>query len=543
MANFDLLITGARIVDGTGNPWRYGDLAIANETIAAVAPPGAIPPAAAAEVIDASEKVVAPGFIDILSHSIIPLMRDQRCLSKIAQGVTTEIMGEGWCPAPQGGKVNQDFLYSRLRQDNLEEWLERFQSWTRLGHWLEAMIEIGVSPNVGAFMGGGTLRMYAMGMEMATPSSEQLSEMERLMSEAMEDGAMGVSQALIYPPSAYTTLDELVAISRVVSRYHGIYITHIRSEADAIMEALDEAIQIGREADLPVEIYHLKVAGRRNWPKLDRVIERIESERAAGLDITADMYPYSAMGTGLSAILPPWSAAGGKFFDNLRDPSTCANIKAETLNPSGQWEAIADLVGPENVMPVGLYREENQQYIGKSLAEIAEMRQQDWFDAAVSLFLSEDQRISTIYFSMDEANIRRKLQQPWITIGTDAGGMDPVWGRKHGPIHPRGYGSYARILGRYVREEKVLTLEDAVRKMSGAVAARLGIRDRGFLLEGMQADVVIFDPETVIDHADFADPHQLATGVEHVWVNGTQVWKHGQHTDAKPGQLVSGPGR
>ncbi|MEM7130716.1 MAG: D-aminoacylase [Chloroflexota bacterium] len=542
MTHYSTLITNAKIVDGTGNPWRYGDLAIQGETIAAITPPGAISPDSAAEVVDASSRVVCPGFIDILSHSIIPLMRDPHCLSKIAQGVTTEIMGEGWCPAPQGGQVNHEFLRDRLRQDNLTEWEERIQTWTRFGHWLAAMTEMGVTSNVGSFMGGGTLRMYAMGMEMGHPSSEQLGLMERLMAESMEDGAMGVSQALIYPPSAYTSIDELVAISKVVSHYNGVYITHIRSEADEIMEGLDEAIQIGRHAELPVEIYHLKAAGKRNWSKLDQVFECIDAERSSGLDITADMYPYPAMGTGLSSILPPWVAAEGKFFDNLRDPNALPEIKAETLNPSGGWEAIADLVGPDNVMPVGLYKEENQPYIGRRLTEIAEMRGEDWFDSAIYLFVSEEQRIATIYFSMDEDNVKRKLQQPWITIGTDAGGMDPAWARQLGPIHPRGYGSYARILGKYVREEKVLPLEDAIRKMSGGVAARLGIRNRGLLLENMQADVVVFDPDTVIDHATFANPHQLSTGVEHVWINGTRVWKDGHHTQNRPGQIVTGPG-
>lgn len=542
MSHFDTLISNAKIVDGTGNPWRYGDVGLKDEKVAAIAPAETLSPESAEQVIDATGMVVCPGFIDILSHSILPLMTDQRCLTKIAQGVTTEIMGEGWCPAPQGGQVSQDFLRQRLTQFKLEEWLERVPHWSRFGHWLEAMTDVGVTPNVGSFMGGGTVRMFTMGMEMGKPTTEQMAEMERTLTEAMEDGAMGVSQALIYPPSAYVEFAELVALSKVVSQYSGVYITHIRSEADELMEGLDEAIRIGRAADLPVEIYHLKAAGKRNWGKLDDVFERINQERAAGLDITADMYPYAAMGTGLSAILPPWVAADGKFFDNLRDPNALPEIKAETLNPSGGWEALADLVGPENTMPVGLYHEDNQQYIGKRLTEIGEMKGMDWFDAAVELFLSEDQRIATIYYSMDEENVKRKLQQPWVTIGTDAGGTDPEWARRLGPIHPRGNGSYARILGKYVREEKVISLEDAVRKMSGGVAARLGIRNRGLLMEGFQADVVIFDPETIIDHATFEDPHKVATGVQHVWVNGTHVWKDGTHTEAKPGQIVTGPG-
>ena len=384
--------------------------------------------------------------------------------------------------------------------------------------------------------------MYAKGMAMGKADDDELTVIRRVMAEAMEDGAMGVSQAIIYPPTAYVDTDELVEVSKVVSQYNGLYITHIRSEADTILEALEEAIVIGQRADLPVEIYHLKAAGKRNWSKMGAVIERINRARAAGLDITADMYPYDAMGTGLSAILPPWAAADGKFFDNLRDKAVRAKIREETLNPTGDWEAIADLCGPENVMPVGLEQEANQQYAGKRLTEIAEMKEMDWFDAAVDLFLTENQRIASIYFSMTEEQVKQKLQQPWIMVGTDAGGLDPVWATKLGKMHPRGYGSYARILGRYVRDEQVIGLEDAVRKMSGAVAARLGIRDRGLLRAGFKADVVVFDPQTVIDMATFEEPHQLAEGVRDVWVNGTRALANGEHTGATSGQFVRGPG-
>ena len=542
MTNFDTLIHSARVVDGTGNPWFYADVAIHNEKIAAIAPPGSIPHENVETVIDATGMVVCPGFIDILSHSIIPLMADQRCLSKIKQGVTTEIMGEGWTPAPQGGLLNRDILERAAKTWNIGEWLELLPSWTRFRDWLEALTAKGVAPNVGAFLGGGTLRMYAKGMAMGKANEDELKITRRVMAEAMEDGAMGVSQAIIYPPTAYVDTDELVEVSKVVSQYNGLYITHIRSEADTLLEALEEAIQIGQRADLPVEIYHLKAAGKRNWPKMDATIARIHRARAEGLDITADMYPYAAMGTGLSAILPPWTAADGKFFDNLRDPGMKAKIRAETLNPSGDWEAIADLCGVENVMPVGLDKAENQQYVGKRLTEIAEMKGMDWFDAAVDLFLTEDQRIAAIYFSMSEEQVKQKLQQPWIMVGTDAGGLDPAWAKKLGPMHPRGYGSYARILGKYVRDEGVIPLEDAIRKMSGAVAARLGIRDRGLLREGFKADVVVFDPETVIDRATFEAPHQLAEGVRHVWVNGARVLVDGEHTGATSGQVVNGPG-
>ncbi|MEZ4864453.1 MAG: D-aminoacylase [Caldilineaceae bacterium] len=543
MAAFATLIQNAKIVDGTGNPWFYGDIALQGDQIAAITPRGQITPDQAGDVVNAAGKVVCPGFIDILSHSILPLMVDPRCLSKITQGVTTEIMGEGSTPGPINEKIDLRAMRSHPFAKLAPEWIERMPTWTRFRDWLEALAERGVSPNIGSFLGGGTLRQYAMGMEMGEPDADQLAVMRRTMAEAMEDGALGVSCALIYPPSAYSSTDELVEVCKVVSEYNGIYITHIRSEADGLIEGIEEALEIGRRANLPVEIYHLKAAGKRNWPKMAQVIEMINAARAAGQDITADMYTYPAAGTGLSSILPPWSAAGGKFFDNLRDPVMRAKIRAEALHPSGGWEAMVELCGPEGVMPIGFTKPENQQYVAKRLSEIAVMRGQAWIDAAFDLFLAEEQRISTIYYMMTDDNLRLQLQQPWIMFGTDAGGLDPLWAAPTGPYHPRAYGTYTRVLGRFVREEKVLPLEDAVRKMSASVAQRLGIRDRGLLREGMLADVVIFDPATVADRATFEDPHQLSVGVTDVWVNGVRVLQMGEHTGATPGRIVDGPGR
>jgi dihydroorotase/N-acyl-D-amino-acid deacylase len=331
-------------------------------------------------------------------------------------------------------------------------------------------------------------------------------------------------------------------VCETVAEYGGTYITHMRSEADEFLEALEETLEIGRRGNLPVEIYHLKVSGKRNWPKMAEAIARINAARAQGQDVTSDMYPYLAGGTGLSSVLPPSLAAGGKFFENLRNPETRARAKQEVLNPSGDWEAMGSLAGPEGVYPLGLRKEENMQYVGKSLAEIAAIRGQDWVDAAIDLLVSEEQRIGTVYFLMGEENVRLQLQQPWIKISTDAGGVDPAWAKPHGPTHPRAYGTYTRVLGKYVREEGVITLEDAVRKMSSAVATRLSIRDRGLLREGYLADVVVFDPETVGDRATFEDPHQLSTGIRDVWVNGTRVLANGQHTGATPGRVVRGPG-
>jgi N-acyl-D-aspartate/D-glutamate deacylase len=363
------------------------------------------------------------------------------------------------------------------------------------------------------------------------------------MAQAMEEGAFGVSCALIYPPSAYSGLEELVEVCKVVGEYNGLYITHLRSEADGLMEGLEEALTIGRRAGVPVHLYHLKAAGRRNWGKLPELLARIDQARAAGQEITCDMYPYTAAGTGLSSVLPPWAAAGGKFYDNLRDPAMRAKIRAEALHPSGDWEAMADLCGPEGVMPIGFTKPEHHPYVGKRLSEIAAMRGQEWVDAALDLLVEEGQRISTIYYMMDEANVRQQLRQPWIMLGTDAGGLDPEWAAPLGPYHPRAYGTYPRVLGKYVREEGVLPLEDAVRKMSWAVASRLGLYDRGRLHVGCKADVVIFDPATVADRATFEAPHQLSVGVQEVWVNGTRVLRDGTHTGATPGQIVEGPGR
>jgi dihydroorotase/N-acyl-D-amino-acid deacylase len=537
----DVLVRGARLVDGSGNPWFYGDVAIDGDRIAAIVPPGQIADEAAGEVVDAGGMVVCPGFIDIQSHSIYPLMLDAKCLSKITQGVTTEIMGESRTPAPFGGRV-RDEVADWFDIEGLKEWAERRDGWTRFGHWLDAMIERGISPNIGSYLGGGTLRLYGRGLDAGPSSAEELETMRRVTREAMEDGAFGVSYALIYPPDAFVDTDEIVEMCSVVAEYGGTYITHMRSEADRFLEALDETIEIGRRSGAAVEIYHLKASGKENWEKMPRAIERINAARAEGIDVTADMYPYIAGGTGLSSVLPPSVAEGGKFFDRLRDPATRAQIREQVLHPSGDWEALGTLAGPDRVMPLELKQPENQQYLGKSLARIAEMRGQDWIDAAIDLLLSEEDLIGTVYFMMSEENVALQLRQPWIKISTDAGGVDPAWAKAFGPTHPRSYGTYTRVLGKYVREEKVLTLEDAVRKMTSSVAHRLGLRDRGLLQPGCYADVVIFDPETVADRATFEDSHQMSIGIRDVWVNGRRVIKEGEHTGATPGMIVRGPG-
>jgi len=534
-----VLITGARVIDGSGNPWFYGDVAISGERIAAVEPRGRINPDSASEVVDGNGMVVCPGFIDIQSHSIIPFFTDTRSISKVTQGVTTEIMGEGWTPAPFGGRIADPLGgYAAVEP----EIVEKLRTWTRFRDWIDHLSENGVSVNYGSFLGGATIREYAKGWSIGDPTDDELETMKRVTAEAMEDGAFGVATALIYPPGSFATDPELVEIARVVGQYGGVYITHMRSEADFFLESLETTIELSREADVPVELYHLKVAGRDNWHKMRTAIERVNQARAEGLDITSDMYPYLAGGTGLAASLPPWASADGKLLDNLRDPVMRQRIRAELLDPSGDWEPLAQLCTPEGVMVVGTNKPENDQYRGKYLSEIAEMRGQHWADALMDLVLSEESWIGTMYFFADEENIRFQVQQPWIKFSTDAPGLDPDQ-PNHMLAHPRTYGTYTRVLGHYVREEGLLTLEDAIRKMTSSVADRLSLRDRGLLREGMYADVVIFDPDTVIDRATYTDGDQLSEGIRDVWVSGGRVLKDGVHTGAKPGKPVYGPGR
>lgn len=537
---FDTLIRGARIIDGSGNPWYCGDVALRGDRIAAITPPGRIDASAVRELVDATGLVVSPGFIDIQSHSISPLMRDGRCLSKVTQGVTTEIMGEAWTPAPALGRFTDPMQGSQHIKRAGGDWFERARTWTRFGDWLRAMEEHGVSPNVGSFLGGGTLRQIGKGMDMGRADAAELSLMQRVLEGAMEDGAFGVSYALIYPPDAYVDTREVIDVCRAMAPAGGVYITHLRSESDGIFDALEEALTIGRESGVAVEVYHLKAAHPRAWWRLPSVIERIERARAEGIDVTADMYPYAASGTGLTAILPTWTAEGGRLYENLRDPSVRARVR-DTLE-GRVHDAGETWGGPEVIMPIGFEKPEHQIYVGKRLDEIAAMRNQDWIEAALDLIVSEGQRIATVFFSMDEANLRLQVQQPWMKFSTDAGGFDPIWAKELGPVHPRSYGTYPRVLRKYVREERLISLEDAVRKMTSAVAERLSLRDRGTLRIGAYADVILFDPATVGDRATFEDSHQLSVGVRDMWVNGGRVLRDGLHTGATPGRFVKGPG-
>lgn len=536
--SFDVIIENGKITDGTGAAWFYGDVGVINDRIAAIVPRGLLRNASATERIDATGLVVAPGFIDIQSHSRGAfLRRDGRVVSKITQGITTEIMGEGSTNAP----ANRWTLSATGEPD--PEDLERakpFMGPRSFSNWLEAMEEHGTTPNFGSFVGASTIREYGKGMAQGPADGSALDSMRTAVRWSMEGGAFGIASALVYPPGNFASTDELIEISKAMAPYGGVYITHLRSEADQFLDAVREAIAIGQGAGVPVEVYHLKAAGKRNWPKAARAIALIDSARAAGVDIQANMYPYIAGGTGLSACLPPAASADGKLFENLGDPETRAAIKQEVLHQTTDWESFCDLATPENVLILGLEKPENEQFIGKRLSEIAAAQGKDWVETVMDLLVSEEQRIGTIYFLMTEENVRLQLRQPWIKFGTDAGGMDPD--SAQGLTHPRAYGNYPRILGKYVRDEGVLSLEDAVRKMSSAVATRLSIQDRGVLRERLYADIVIFDPSSVSDRATFEQPHQLSVGMQYVLVNGVVVVRNGLHTGAKPGRIVWGPG-
>jgi N-acyl-D-amino-acid deacylase len=532
--DFDLIITNGRIVDGTGAAWFHGDVAVRDGRIAAVTPRGALARAAARERVDAAGRVIAPGFIDIQGHSGgFFLYGDARVIAKVSQGVTSEILGEGSTPAP----VSAAMLAGRPAADTLAR---RFAGAHGFDAWLTAMERRGTSVNVGSFVGGSTLREYGMGLASGRATGERLEAMRAALARAMEDGAFGLATALIYPPGVFASTEELIDVVRAMAPYGGLYITHMRSEGDQLLEAIDEAVRIGREGGVPVEIYHLKAAGTRNHAKGPEAIARIDAARAQGLDVQANMYPYVAGGTGLTSCLPPAAQEDGKLLERLADPAERARIRAEVERPTSAWENLCELAGAEGVLIARLNSDSLRQHSGQRLSEIATARGTDWIETAMTLILAERNRVETLYFLMSEANVALNLRQPWMKIGTDAGGPDPETAR--GLVHPRAYGTFPRILGKYVREERVIPLEEAVRKMTSATARRLGITDRGLLAVGMQADIVILDPATILDRATFDAPHQVSTGVHATFVNGVAVWRDGRHTGARPGRALRGPG-
>jgi dihydroorotase/N-acyl-D-amino-acid deacylase len=533
---YDLVITHAKIVDGTGNPWFYGDVAVHGDRIVRVAPDGALRDATAGTRVDAHGMVLAPGFIDMQGQSYELLTGDGRDVSKITQGVTTEILGEGDTPAP----VNDKILATLSPTDTADRRiLSQFTGPHGFGHWLDAMQAHGMSVNVGSFVGAATVRVYAKGEATGEPNAAELDTMRAVVKRAMEDGAFGFASALIYPAGSFAGTNELTEMAKAMAPYHGVYITHMRSEENTLLEAIDEAMSIGRNGGVPVEIYHLKAAGPKNWAKAPAMVAKIDSARNAGQDVGATMYPYSASGNNLSACIPQWASADGKLMANLKDSATRAKIVHEVADTGpGSADLCQGLA--DRIMVVGLVTPAYKQYDGWRMDKIAAAMNMPWNDALVTLVIAEDNKLGKITFSMTEENVSMQLARPWVLIGTDAGGSDPD--SSHDIVHPRGYGSYPKILGRYVREQHLLTLEDAVRKMSSGPAARLSLFDRGVIREGMFADLVLFDPATVIDKATFEKPHQLSVGILNVWVNGVMVVHDGKPTGAKPGRALRGPG-
>jgi N-acyl-D-amino-acid deacylase len=537
LERYDLVISNGRVYDGAGNPWSYDDIAVRGDRIVRIAAPGSLRNVPATRHIDATGLAVAPGFIDIQGQSEDAFLTgDGRVVSKITQGITTEILGEGTTPAP----LNAEMYAARMAGDTAGARIRAsFVGEHGFAHWLDAMHAHGTAPNVGSFLGAATVRRYAKGTAEGPADSAELDTMRAVTRRAMNDGAFGVGSALIYPPGAYASTEELIEIAKAMAPYGGVYITHMRSEGDRVIEATAEALRIGREGGVPVEIYHLKVAGQRNWPKAAHVVAMIDSARRAGQDVGATMYPYTAGQTSLASCLPPSAAANNKLLDNLRDPATRTRIKAAMLSGQAGGESLCDLATAHGTMVVGFRDSTLKKYEGLRLDEIAAQMggNRDWQDALIDLTIAENANLGGIFFLASDENLRMQLKQPWIVIGTDADGWSPD--STHGEIvHPRTYGTYPRLLGQLSRDEGLMPLEEVIRKSTSAVAQRLGIQDRGLLREGMKADIVVFDPATVADRATYVTPHVIAAGVNEVIVNGVAVVADGKVTGAKPGAIV-----
>jgi N-acyl-D-amino-acid deacylase len=533
---FDVVIKGGMVYDGTGEKGRVIDVAIRGDRIVAL---GSFSPDKATTVIDAKGLAVAPGFINMLSWSTDSLIEDGRSQSEIREGVTTEIMGEGNSMGPLNDRMKERM---RSQQGDIKYEIK----WSTLSEYLRYLEQRGISCNVASFVGATTIRDYVIGLEDKQPTPEQLEQMRQLVRQEMEAGALGIGSSLIYPPAFYAKTEELIELCKVASEYNGKYISHMRSEGNQLLQAIDELLRISKEANIPAEIYHLKAAGQPNWGKADAMLAKIEEAQKAGLKITADMYTYTAAGTGLDACLPPWTEDGSypELFKRLRDPATRAKIKTEVETPSDKWENLYLAAGsPDKILLSGFKSEKLKPLTGKSLAEVAKLRGKDPIETAMDLIAEDESRIDTIYFLMSEENVKKEIAKPWVSFGSDEASQAPEGNFLKSNCHPRAYGCFARVLGKYTRDEKVLILEQAIRKLSGLPATNLGLDHRGFVQEGMFADVVVFDPATVGDKATFEKPHQYAVGMKHVFVNGKQVLKDGEHTGAKPGRALWGPGK
>ena len=527
---YDVVLRNGRVCDGSGSPCSAGGVAISGDTIGKV---GDLAGARGKIERDVHGYVIAPGFINMMS-SEWGLFADGRSQSDIRQGVTLEILGEGESIGPLSDAMRAE--YERQETD-----IHYDVSWHTLAEGLDTLARRGISTNIASFIGAATPRVYVLGRANRAPTAAELDQMRALTEKAMQDGALGVASALIYQPGTYARTDELVALAEVAAKHHGMYISHIHNEGDHEMEAIDELIAIARQAKIPAEIYHLKVAGQKNWARLPEVIHKVEEARASGLHITADMYTYTAGATGLDAAMPPWVQEGGleAWRKRLQDSAIRKRVRKEMREPDPKWDNLYLATGsPDQVLLIGFKNEKLKPLTGKTLGDVARLRHTSPEDAAMDLVVEDDSRVGTVYFLMDEDNVRRQIVLPWVSFASDedSRGIDGVFLKSS--AHPRAYGNFARVYARYVRDEKLLTVEEAVRRMTSLPASNLGIARRGMLREGYFADVAVFDPQTIQDHATFERPMQYATGVSEVWVNGVEVIRDGEHTGAKPGRVV-----
>ena len=534
--SFDIIIRNGMVYDGSRRAAIRADLGIRGDRIAAL---GNLKRATAATIVDARGLAVAPGFINMLSWSVDSLIVDGRSQGEIRQGVTTQIFGEGDSMGPLSDEMKKRRLEA---QGDLKYPIQ----WTTLSEYLTYMEKHGISQNVASCIGATTIREYVVGLEDKKATPEQLVRMRELVRQEMEAGALGIGSSLIYAPAFYASTEELIEMCKEAARYKGKYISHMRSEGNRLIEAVEELIRISREAGLPAEIYHLKAAGKANWDKMDKVISMVNDARRRGMKITADMYTYPAGSTGLDAAMPPWALDGGydALFKRLQDPATRKKLHDAILTPTSEWENLYLAAGSaDRVLLVEFKSDKLKPLTGKTLADVAKMRGKDPAETILDLVLEDRSRVGTVYFMMSEENITKQIRQPWVSFGSDASSMAPEEPFIKSSTHPRAYGNFVRLLGKYVRDERVITLQEAIRRLSGLPATNLGLDRRGFLRKGYYADIVVFDPKTVVDRATFDKPHQYAVGVRHVFVNGMQVLKDGEHTGVKPGRALWGPGK
>lgn len=524
--DFDTLIKNGKIIDGSGKDFIIGDIGINADTIAAI---GNLEGKTATHEIDATGLVVSPGFINMLSWASSALSIDGRSLGDIKQGVTLEVFGEGTSIGPE------------LKRDSINNTIE----WISLNEKLNAMVEKGVSPNIASFVGATTLRINTVGYEDREPTSEELDSMRLIVKQAMEEGAMGIGSSLIYAPAFYSSTEELIEISKVAAQYDGLYISHIRSEGNKLLESIDELLRIAEEAGIRAEIYHLKQSGKENWGKYDDLVAKIDSARKAGLTITANMYSYIAGSTGLDAAMPPWVQEGGydQWAERLQNPEIRQKVLDDMRKPAIEWESLMQAAGSADKMILVGFENDSLRYLtGKTLAEVARMRNKSPEETAMDLVVQNGSDVSTVYFMMSEENVKKQIALPWVSFGSDAGSYATEGDFLKKSTHPRAYGNFARVLGKYTRDEKLISLEEAIRKLTALPASNLKITKRGSLKAGNYADIAIFDFDKIQDNATFEKPHQYASGMIHVFVNGTQVLKDGEHTGEKPGRVVKGPG-